>query len=648
MNLLIFLLLTLLMVESVDATIWYVRPNGSDGHNCTQAQTNNDANAKQTIPAALACAGTAGSTAGAGHTVHVAAGLYSGTANQMVDKIPSGLTGNPFTLLCEKDFSCELSPGGTNSAIGWNTASSYIVVRGFKTITGGGWYFSAGSRNVHHHIEILFNEWDGTAMAMDAMGVQASGAGNITLRGNRVHHLDGRRSDGIQGYSHAFYPSEDTNDWIIEDNLIHTNGAVGIHVYSATAGKLAENFIIRRNIAYLNGSTGANGAGILVEGGAGHRVFANLVFNNAYAGILLRGVEDAQVHFNTAYINGWGCAGDPVCGGIVQESGVNSATFTSNLSIDNSVGQITGGNQSGGNITTGSAASHFVNAASLDFRLVGTSSAIGAGAALGAPYNVDLAGTSRPQDGTWDASAYEFISGTIPACSVPTLVASYSADGNANDSTGTNHGSLGSGVTYTSGKYGQAWTFAGTGGVSVPDAVALDFFNGFSLGAWVKPTVITSPIAIIVKNTSFKYFLYASTSSFCGANAMVGGYNQGGIVAACYSTPLSLDTWAYVEISYIPPTLTLRKDGSVLSTATGSAGLDATTGTLQIGTSDGNEHFTGQIDNVRLYNCGISTSQHISDMNTPLGTPNTPYGFRTSGTTKKIGPGVDVKIGLVP
>src|SRR5438874_1707023 len=93
-------LILLLLATQAQATTWYVRPGGSDGHNCTLlgAQTNDDAHAKQTLNGGLACATAAG---GAGNTVQVQAGTYSGASNHPLDTIPSGASGNPFTLKCE-------------------------------------------------------------------------------------------------------------------------------------------------------------------------------------------------------------------------------------------------------------------------------------------------------------------------------------------------------------------------------------------------------------------------------------------------------------------------------------------------------------------------------------------------------------------
>ena len=120
---------------------------------------------------------------GAGYTVNVAAGTYT---ESIIDKIPSGSgSSNQFTLQCATDFACVLSPGGTNAAIGINTPTHWITVRGFKTTSGGGWYLSAYPTNRHHHISFINNEWVGSTMHPTAMGIQVSSTGSLNRQGKQ-------------------------------------------------------------------------------------------------------------------------------------------------------------------------------------------------------------------------------------------------------------------------------------------------------------------------------------------------------------------------------------------------------------------------------------------------------------------------------
>ncbi len=71
----------------------------------------------------------------------------------------------------------------------------------------------------------------------------------------------------------------------------------------------------------------------------------------------------------------------------------------------------------------------------------------------------------------------------------PIATSWWKADGNANDSSGANHGALVNGVTYAAGKVGQAFSFDGSlKYVRVPDAANLNFgtTTDFTLEAWIK------------------------------------------------------------------------------------------------------------------------------------------------------------------
>ena len=75
---------------------------------------------------------------------------------------------------------------------------------------------------------------------------------------------------------------------------------------------------------------------------------------------------------------------------------------------------------------------------------------------------------------------------TIPQAN---LISRWQADGNANDSVGSNNGTLQGAVTYAAGVAGQAFSFNGSdGSVVVPDSPSLDFTSQFTLSAWINPT----------------------------------------------------------------------------------------------------------------------------------------------------------------
>lgn len=203
-------------------------------------------------------------------------------------------------------------------------------------------------------------------MHATAMGIQASSTDTLTIRGNRIYGLN-----GAGGYSHAIYAADSTNNWTIEQNDIHDNGAYGIHLYG-TGNTLPAGFTIRDNRTYRNGTAGINGTGIIAYG-PNHKIYRNVAYSNIYEGILIRsGSSGVLVFNNTMYAN----AG----AGYSDEGG--SATCKNNLAIANAGAARDGCAISSNNLTTGTAAANFADAAQGNFTLIPSSPAIDAGTSI--------------------------------------------------------------------------------------------------------------------------------------------------------------------------------------------------------------------------------------------------------------------------
>ena len=92
---------------------------------------------------------------------------------------------------------------------------------------------------------------------------------------------------------------------------------------------------------------------------------------------------------------------------------------------------------------------------------------------------------------------------------VATPVASYKADGDANDFSSTNEGTLNGGVTASSGIAGRAYDFNGTSGyISVPDVAALEVTTQLTLSAWINPDDVSTYRQIISKFGTSGNFAY--------------------------------------------------------------------------------------------------------------------------------------------
>ncbi len=90
----------------------------------------------------------------------------------------------------------------------------------------------------------------------------------------------------------------------------------------------------------------------------------------------------------------------------------------------------------------------------------------------------------------------------VPVCDpAPAgLVSWWTGEGNANDSFGTNNGTLQGGVSFSGGEAGQAFNFDGVSGtVLVPDSSSLRLTNQFTIEAWIKPLTTNGGQSIVAK-----------------------------------------------------------------------------------------------------------------------------------------------------
>jgi Concanavalin A-like lectin/glucanases superfamily len=227
-----------------------------------------------------------------------------------------------------------------------------------------------------------------------------------------------------------------------------------------------------------------------------------------------------------------------------------------------------------------------------------------------------------------------------PGCpSVPNaLVASYGFEGNGTDSTLNGHTAvLGTGWSYTTGKYGQGAISTGASGITVADADALDMCGGFTYEGWINIPNTSGEYAFIAKNPGSS-FIFASLSGYCGAGHIVGGYGAiTGNAIACYgSAPITTGSLQHLAVTYDASlsnnNVKVYLNGSVVTTVDGTTLLTSTTGTLQFcGSSFSEICPSGTIvDEVRVYNYARSGAEVLTDSVTPieLTVPATPTGFK--------------------
>src|SRR3989344_7106976 len=203
------------------------------------------------------------------------------------------------------------------------------------------------------------------------------------------------------------------------------------------------------------------------------------------------------------------------------------------------------------------------------------------------------------------------------------LVARYTFDnGNAQDSAGTNHGTLRDNVMSTaSGKYGGAMSFD-TGFVDLPNSQALAITGPITLSAWVRADSIGC--SIISKSGNERGWNLSLGSS----KASMGiGKDASTIVGVTSATTLSTGTWYHLVGTYEPgAALRIYINGvldnsNTINIPTSQNDNDAQWNNPKIGTSanSGSGCFRGTIDDVRIYNRALTESEIQSEMNSQGG-----------------------------
>ncbi len=218
--------------------------------------------------------------------------------------------------------------------------------------------------------------------------------------------------------------------------------------------------------------------------------------------------------------------------------------------------------------------------------------------------------------------------GGISPGPAPALVAAYNFDEGsgtvaADSSASSNAGTL-SGPTWSAaGKHGGALSFDGTDDrVIVADSSSLDLTYGMTLMAWVNPLSIDSNWRTVVmkeiSTSELAYVLYADDN---GGQPPASYFTRDGFYyGATASSPLLVDTWSHLAVAYNSITLDVFVNGELVGTHDVDGDIDTSSEALSIG---GNaiwgEWFEGLIDDVRIYNNGLTQAEIAADMNTPVG-----------------------------
>jgi hypothetical protein len=208
----------------------------------------------------------------------------------------------------------------------------------------------------------------------------------------------------------------------------------------------------------------------------------------------------------------------------------------------------------------------------------------------------------------------------ILACLPPAAggIAWWRAEGNASDALGTSHGTLQNGATFSSGKVGQSFSFDGTDdSVEIPNSVSLNPTGGLTLEGWVLVAGKQGQWRdLISKDGEGFERQYGLTISFSnGFTPFVSV--PGGLVFFSGITPVQLDRWYHVAMTYDGSFLRLYVDGKVDGFQAVSGAIIAGTQPVRLGGGAplgfSPHFFPGQLDEVAIYDRALSGQdiQHL-------------------------------------
>jgi Concanavalin A-like lectin/glucanases superfamily len=217
---------------------------------------------------------------------------------------------------------------------------------------------------------------------------------------------------------------------------------------------------------------------------------------------------------------------------------------------------------------------------------------------------------------------------TAPASttSVNGLVAAYSFDDfggamTADASGNGNHGVISEATRTASGYFGNALKFDGTNDwVTVNDSASLDLSSGLTLEAWVNPAVVMSGWkTILMKEQSTSNEVYYLSANNDTNKPVTGQWISGSVKPLSGVSSLTPNTWWHLTATYDGQTQRLYVNGVKVSERAQTGSIQTSGSAMHIGgNSIWGEYFQGSIDEVRIYNRALSSTEVGTDYKTAV------------------------------
>ena len=155
------------------------------------------------------------------------------------------------------------------------------------------------------------------------------------------------------------------------------------------------------------------------------------------------------------------------------------------------------------------------------------------------------------------------------------LFSAFKAESNANDSLGVYNGTAVGGLTYATGKSGNAFSLNGTNALVTLPNNSLSFAGAFSYSAWVRYNVMPSGEAYIVTATNGNGTTINNGVAFGFVSSVLSFYVfNNSSVSAWTCGSFSANTWYHVAVTKTPSNAPKFYRDGILQTTTLSVGTN--------------------------------------------------------------------------
>ncbi len=198
------------------------------------------------------------------------------------------------------------------------------------------------------------------------------------------------------------------------------------------------------------------------------------------------------------------------------------------------------------------------------------------------------------------------------------LVAYYPFNGNADDESGFNNNGTVYYATLTKDRFGDpnsAYYFNGTNGfIQVPSDSSLNFRKGITINFWMKISSLPNREQYIISQGSYenRWKISIIPEKYLRWTIKTTSGINGGIIDLDSETKLQTDSLYNVTVDYTGSDCEIYLNGKLDAFTTWSGDLLTTTVPMTIGQmlpSDNNYNFNGVLDDIRIYNYGLSLKQ---------------------------------------